>query len=148
MGPPRQVRPGRRDSCAGSSLGAAGDDERVDDDAAFAFRADHDRVYVDLSDGVALRPREVADRFETTQEGGHVGGRRPPEAGEQRGGTCFAIIASASPTRSGSARNATSPRASIMTPPAPNARTRPKSGSRVTPAKTSTPPRAISWTRN
>src|SRR4029434_7763889 len=58
------------------------------------------------------------------------------------------IIASASPARSGSGRSATSSSASISTPPAPNARTRPKSGSRLTPAKTSRTPCAISWMRN
>src|SRR5437773_710666 len=55
-----------------------------------------------------------------------------------------AIIAVASPSRSGRQRSATSSSASISTPPAPKASTRPKSGSRVTPAKTSRTPRAVS----
>src|SRR5262245_15738737 len=59
-----------------------------------------------------------------------------------------AIIASASPARRGKGRSATSSSASISTPPAPNARTRPKSGSRFAPAKTSRTPCAISWMRN
>ncbi len=52
-----------------------------------------------------------------------------------------AIIASASPSRSGSMRKAKSRVTSIAVPPMPNASDRPKSGSRETPANTSTPPR-------
>src|SRR5262245_1966010 len=71
--------------------------------------------------------------------------RNPPRRVATR---VSAIIASASPARRGSGRSATSSSASIRTPPAPNAKTRPKSGSRFTPAKTSRIPCAISWMRN
>ena len=58
-----------------------------------------------------------------------------------------AIIASASPSRSGSMRSAKSRVTSMATPPMPNASDSPKSGSRDTPANTSTPPLTNSWTR-
>src|SRR6266850_1055765 len=71
--------------------------------------------------------------------------RKPPSKVATR---VSAIIACASPARRGNGRSATSSSASISTPPAPNARTRPKSGSRLTPPKTSRIPCAISWIRN
>src|SRR5438067_8816618 len=67
--------------------------------------------------------------------------RKPPSRVATR---VSAIIPSASPARRGNRRSATSSSASISTPPAPNASTRPKSGSRLTPAKTSRIPCAIS----
>src|SRR5262249_47040134 len=75
-------------------------------------------------------------------------GGRPRKPPSRLATFVSAIIASASPARRGKGRSATSSSASISTPPAPNAKTRPKSGSRFTPAKTSRIPCAISWMRN
>src|SRR6516164_2977658 len=57
------------------------------------------------------------------------------------------MIASASPVRSGSRRKARSRMISIATPPRPKASVWPKSGSRLTPAKTSMPPAIICCTK-
>jgi len=58
-------------------------DERVHDDAARARFPHHDRVHVELSHALALRPREVADRLEGAGERDDVAGRPAAEAAEQ-----------------------------------------------------------------
>ena len=105
-------------------------------------------IQVDLGDARTARLRVRGERIQAIRSGAR--GRRqglPRVAPSSAAAPVAAIIASASPSRSGSDRKAKSRFISMSVPPAPNARNSPKSGSRTMPAKTSTPSRTNSCTR-